>query len=75
MNSANFCETAFSEVRKDHSCRVCTPAPLGSVRRTAARAPGRLTDRGNRLVERLGLPTMLGRVGRFERLGSSVSGL
>ena len=29
----------------------------------------------NRLVERLGLPTMLGRAGRFERLGSLVSGL
>ena len=34
-----------------------------------------LQTEANHLVERLGLPTMLGRAGRFERLGSSVSGL
>ena len=34
-----------------------------------------LQTEANRLVERLGLPTMLGCAGRFERLGSSVSGL
>ena len=34
-----------------------------------------LQTEANRLVERLGLPTMLGRAGRFERLGSLVSGL
>ena len=34
-----------------------------------------LQAEANRLVERLGLPTMLGSAGRFERLGSSVSGL
>ena len=43
---------------------------------------GRLLERqdalqaeADRLVEQLDLPAMLGRVGRFERLGSSVSGL
>ena len=44
----------------------------------AARLLGRqdaLQAEANRLVESLGLPTMLGRAGRFERLGSSVSGL
>src|SRR5215213_6079041 len=34
-----------------------------------------LQAEANCLVERLGLPAMLGRAGRFERLGSSVSGL
>ena len=34
-----------------------------------------LQTEANRLVECLGLPTMLGRAGRFERLGSVVSGL
>jgi len=34
-----------------------------------------LQTEANRLVELLDLPTMLGQVGRFERLGSSVSGL
>jgi hypothetical protein len=34
-----------------------------------------LQAEANRLVEQLDLPTMLGRAGRFERLGSSVSGL
>src|SRR5215207_7291833 len=34
-----------------------------------------LQDEANRLVEQLDLPTLLGRAGRFERLGSSVSGL
>jgi hypothetical protein len=34
-----------------------------------------LQAEANRLVELLELPAMLGRVGRFERLGSSVSGL
>ena len=34
-----------------------------------------LQAEATRLVERLGLPTMLGRVGRFERLGSWASGL
>jgi len=34
-----------------------------------------LQTEANRLVDRLDLPTMLGRAGRFERLGSSVSGL
>jgi len=34
-----------------------------------------LQAEANRLVEQLDLPTMLGRAGRLERLGSSVSGL
>lgn len=34
-----------------------------------------LQAEANRLVEQLDLPTLLGRAGRFERLGSSVSGL
>ena len=34
-----------------------------------------LQAEANRLVEQLDLPTMLGGAGRFERLGSSVSGL
>ena len=34
-----------------------------------------LQSEANRLVDRLGLPTVLGRAGRFERYGSSVSGL
>ena len=34
-----------------------------------------LQAEATRLIEQLDLPTMLGRVGRFERLGSSVSGL
>jgi hypothetical protein len=34
-----------------------------------------LQAEANRLVEQLDLPSMLGRAGRFERLGSSVSGL
>jgi hypothetical protein len=34
-----------------------------------------LQAEANRLVEQLELSTMLGRAGRFERLGSSVSGL
>jgi hypothetical protein len=34
-----------------------------------------LQTEANRLVESLDLPSMLGRAGRFERLGSSVSGL
>jgi hypothetical protein len=34
-----------------------------------------LQAEANRLVEQLDLPTMLGRAGRFERLGSTVSGL
>ena len=34
-----------------------------------------LQREANRLVESLNLPTVLGRAGRFERLGSSVSGL
>ena len=34
-----------------------------------------LQAKANRLVEQLDLPSMLSRAGRFERLGSSVSGL
>ena len=34
-----------------------------------------LQAEANRLVEQLELSTMLGRAGRFERLGSTVSGL
>jgi hypothetical protein len=34
-----------------------------------------LQAEANCLVERLGLPAMFGRAGRFERLGRSVSGL
>jgi len=34
-----------------------------------------LQAEANRLVEQLDLPRMLGRAGRFERLGSSVTGL
>ena len=34
-----------------------------------------LQAEADRLVEQLDLPTMLSRAGRFERLGSSVSGL
>ena len=44
----------------------------------AARLLGRqdaLQAEANRLVDRLDLPNILGRAGRFERLGSSVSGL
>ena len=54
---------------------------MASERPGAAYAAGLIENQdslqaeADRLVERLGLPTMLGRAGRFERLGSSVSGL